>query len=197
MADTTPSGTYEERPKPNWFLWVAAAFFLILVLAVVELENSVMKWAWLGIASLNLAANGIQISNTMRTRYVLWKRGLSIYVGNTREALVRFDKALMFRAFKNSKDAQVDMREFGAVGPLRSFPTFGGRRRWLVIYEREDGVVQGLVFDPTPTLESMFRRQLIKAEEAQSAAAEIDAGTATADDAWTEEQEEPKPPQER
>ena len=197
MAETTPSGTYEERPKTNWFLWVAGAFFLLLIMAVVDLENSAMKWAWLGIASLNLAANGIQISNTLRTRYVLWKRGLSIYMGNTREALIRFDRTLMFRQFKGTKDAQADLRDFGATGPLRAYPAFGARRRWLVIFEREDGVVQGLVFDPTIRLQDMFRKQLLLAEQVEEAAAAAAARPPAEDGAWSEETQADVPAEEK
>lgn len=163
----TMSGTYEERPKPNWFLWVAAGFFAVMALAIWELPNTGMKWAWMGIAVLNIAANAIQLNNTRNTRYVLWKRGLSIYMGKSREALIRFDKALMFRPFKGLKDAKEDMAAFGVRGPLRSFPAFGAKRRWLVIFEREDGTVGGLVFDPTPTLEGMFRDRLIEVERSQ------------------------------
>lgn len=192
LTDATPSGVYEERPKTSWFLWIAGAFFFILLMAVMELENTPTKWAWLGIASLNIIANGIQIANTARTRYVLWRRGLSIYVGKSREALIRFDKALMFRAYKSTKDAQPDMRDFGVAGPLRSYPTFGGRRRWLVIYERDDGVVQALVFDPSPSLERMFRQQLIKAEDASTEPKEQLSAAQAEDEAWVEEETPPE-----
>ncbi len=169
LAETMPAGTYEEKPKVNWFLWVAAAFFVIMIMAIWELPNGTMKWAWMGIAVLNLSANMLQINNTRKTRYVLWKRGLSIYLVQSREALIRFDKTLMFRPWKGMKDAKEDITSFGVRGPLRAYPTFGSRRRWLVIFEREDGTVQGLVFDPTPKLEAMFRDRLLEAEAARPA----------------------------
>ncbi len=188
MTETTSSGTYEEKPKPNWFLWVAAAFFGIMILALWEMPNAGMKWAWMGIAILNLAANAVQINNTRITRYVLWKRGLSIYMGKSREALIRFDKAMMFRQFKGLRDAREDLTSFGVSGPVRSYPAFGGRRRWLVIYERDDGVAQALVFDPTPVLEGMFRDRLIEVDREQEEPPADDGQPAVEEDAWEEEE---------
>ena len=184
MTETKSSGTHEERPKVNWFLWAASAFFGIMFLGLWDLPNSTGKWLWLVIAGLNLIANIVQINNTRSTRYVLWKRGLSIYMGKTREALVRFDKAMVFRQYKSHNAARAEMRELGVEGGLRSFPAFGSRRRWLVIFEREDGGKQAFIFDPSPYLENSFRRRLIDAddESAERAAAQSspsDAGLET------------------
>jgi len=165
LTETAGSGTYEEKPKINFFLWAGVGFFGVMILAVLEMPNAAAKWLWLGIASLNLAANAIQINNTRNTRYVLWRRGLSIYVGNTREALIRFDKALVFKQFKNTRAARADMLEFEVRRPLRLYPAFAGGRRWLVIFEREDGDRQALVFDPTAHLEREFRQRLIEADQ--------------------------------
>jgi hypothetical protein len=121
-----------------------------------------------------VVANVVQITNTRKLRYVLWRRGLSIYMGNNREALIRFDKALVFKQFKGYAPARNEAREYGVTTPIRSFPSFGGRRRWLVVFEREDGENQALVFDPTPQLEISFRQRLIEADEALEQA-ELDA----------------------
>ncbi len=195
MAEASATGTYEERPKINWFLIVASAFFGMLLLALVGLPSSLGKWLWIGIASLNLGANLMQINFTRNIRYVLWKRGLSIYMGKNREALIRFDRTLLFKSYKSYKDAKGDLREFEVRLPLRSLPVFGARRRWFVIFEREDGQRQGVVFDPTPKLERMFRQRLVAAEQAMEtqAAAEDEEQH---DQTWEADEHptEPKPP---
>lgn len=185
MAEAPPSGsTYEEKPKVAVFLYIASGFFVILFFAMLDMPNTLSKYMWLLIAVLNIAANTVQVINTMRTRYVLWRRGLSIYVGNNREALIRFDKALVFKQFKGHKQARNEAREYGVTTPIRSYPSFGGRRRWLVIFEREDEERQAFVFDPTPLLENSFRQRLIEADEAAAANTAPDA---TDEAGWTEE----------
>ena len=165
MTETASSGTYEEKPKINFFLWAGVGFFGVMLLAVIDMPNVTTKWLWLGIASINLTANLLQINNTRNTRYVLWRRGLSIYVGKNREALVRFDKALLFKQYKSSGAIRADLREFEVAKPPRLFPAFAGGKRWLVIYEREDGERQALVFDPTAQMERAFRDRLREADE--------------------------------
>lgn len=172
MADPSAAGTYEERPKMSWFLIVASVFFALILLGLFDMPSSTGKWLWMGIASLNLGANLIQINFTRNIRYVLWKRGLSIYLGKNREALIRFDRTLLFKAYKSYGDAKRDLREFEVRAPLRSLPVFGGRRRWFVIFEREDDQRQGIVFDPSPQLERMFRQRLVSAEQAAQSQAE-------------------------
>jgi hypothetical protein len=195
MAEASATGTYEEKPKINWFLFVASGFFGVLILALIDLPSSLGKWLWLGIAILNLGANLMQINFTRNIRYVLWKRGLSIYLGKNREALIRFDRTLLFKAYKSYGDAKKDLREFQVTMPLRSLPVFGGRRRWFVIFEREDDRRQGIVFDPSPQLEMMFRKNLMAAEDAMEVA---ELPPAEVEPEWEvqtpPEEEEPKPP---
>jgi hypothetical protein len=171
MAEGSGAGTYEERPKISWFLFIASGFFALILVVLVDLPSTLGKWLWMGIASLNLGANLMQINFTRNIKYVLWKRGLSIYLGKNREALIRFDRTLLFKEYKSYKEAKQDLREFQVRLPLRSLPVFGGRRRWFVIFEREDDQRQAIVFDPTPGLERMFRQRLIAAEEALDAEA--------------------------
>jgi len=161
------TGSYEEKPKVNWFLYAATGFFGLLAISLIQVTNSWGKWLWLAICVLNVGANVMQINYARSIKYSLWKRGLSIYVGKNREALVRFDKALVFKEFKGYSKARPDMKEFGVTRQLRSFPVFGGRRRWLVIFERDDGENQALVFDPSPMLETMFRDRLKESELAE------------------------------
>lgn len=195
MAEASAAGTYEERPKINWFLIVASVFFGVLLLALFDLPSSLGKWLWLGIASLNLGANLMQINFTRNIRYVLWKRGLSIYMGKNREALIRFDRTLLFKAYKSYGEAKKDLREFEVRLPLRSLPVFGGRRRWFVIFEREDDQRQGVVFDPSPNLERMFRQRLVAAEQAMEMQSAAEA-TEQHDQPWEddEQSDQPKPP---
>lgn len=175
MTEGSMAGTYEERPKLSWFLIIASGFFGVILLVLLDLPSTLGKWLWTGIAALNLAANLMQINFTRSIRYVLWKRGLSIYLGKNREALIRFDRTFLFKGYKSHGEAKKDLREFDVRLPIRSLPVFGGRRRWFVVFEREDGQRQGIVFDPTPGLERMFRQRLIAAEEAMEAQSEAEA----------------------
>ena len=192
MSEQIPGSTHEERPKVNWFLHAALGFFLVLFVAMLEVPNSLMKWAWLGIAGLNVVANGMQIVNTRNTRYVLWKRGLSIYIGNSREALVRYDKALVFKQYRGLGKSKADLKEYGVNVQLRTYPAFGARRRWLVIFERDDGERRALVFDPSPGFESAFRQKLIETEEAAEAVEVADSADEPAGGSL--DQAEPDPP---
>jgi hypothetical protein len=167
MAEAHSASTYEERPKVNWFLYAAAGFFGVMAFALIQAPNSWGKWLWLVIALLNLAANLMQINFARSVRYSLWRRGLSIYTRQTREALIRFDKTLVFKLYQGHSKARPDLKEFGVKGPLRSFPAFGGRRRWLVVFERDDGANQAVVFDPSPFLENRFREELNLSVEAE------------------------------
>lgn len=167
MTEGRTADTYEEKPKVSWFLYVATGFFALLLVALVQAENTWGKWLWIVICALNIGANLMQINYARNIKYVLWKRGLSIYLGKSREVLVRFDKALLFKQFKGQGDARKELRAFGVGTPLRSYPIFGGRRRWLTVFERDDGNNQAIVFDPSPMLEGMFRERLKESEPAQ------------------------------
>jgi hypothetical protein len=164
LTEAAGGGTYEEHPKISWWLWAATGFFTVFTYAIIEMPNTAAKFMWLAIAGLNLAANVMQIRNLSRTRYVLWRRGLSIYSGNNREALIRFDKALAFKKVdrKNRRALRAEIREYGVAKAPRAF----GADRWLVIFEREDGETEAVLFDPTPKLETAFRRRLIEADRA-------------------------------
>lgn len=164
MTDTAGSGTHEERPKISWWLWAAAGFFAVFTLTLLELPSGVGKFMWLAIALLNLAANLMQIRSLSRLRYVLWRRGLSIYSGNNREALVRFDRALVFRKMdrQTRRGLRAELKDYGITKPPRSY----GASQWLVVFDREDGEPEALMFDPSPQLETLFRRRLIEADQA-------------------------------